>query len=113
MEIVPSASTREAGSLAVASWEAPPEKTPGTAWRPTGRARDGRSVVARKSPASPANRPLAAKAARVPAAAGTGSLAGREPSGRFVRHGARVGVPVSGTNRRPSRPTAPRARNTR
>ncbi len=70
-------------------------------------------VVARMSPASPANRPLAAKAARVPAAAGIGSLAGREPFDRFAITARGARVPVSGTTSRPARLTAPRPRNTR
>ena len=113
MEIVPRARTRDAGSLAIASWEAAPEKYTRNSVAPE-RACDGwPNVVARMSPASPANRPLAAKAARVPAAAGTGKLAGVNPSAASSSPIAESSVPVSGTTRRPRRPTAPRARKTR
>ncbi len=96
MEIVPRASTREAGSLAIASWEAAPAEV----HQEQRCARKGVRRMAegalRMSPASPANRPLAAKAARVPAAAGTGSLAGREHFGRFVGHRSRSRRPCLG-----------------
>jgi hypothetical protein len=76
------------------------------------RACEGRCrVVARKSPASPANRPLAAKAASVPAAAGAGSRTEPDAAG-FAAAGG-VGVPVLGTNLSPAKATAPSATNTR
>ena len=66
-------------------------------------------MVARKSPDSPANKPFAAKAARVPAAAGTGSLTlRREPAGVFC-----LCAPVSGTAHKPISAIAPSAMNTR
>ncbi len=74
---MPIASTRDARSLAVTSWDTTPlvntrkRVAPDSAW-------EGRwSVVARNSPDRPANSPFAEKAASVPAAAGTGSLAAR------------------------------------
>jgi hypothetical protein len=73
IEIVPRASTRDAGSLVVASCDATPLANTRKSARPDSACEDWCSVVARKSPDSPANRPFAAKAARVPAAAGTGS----------------------------------------
>ena len=65
------------------------------------------NVVARNSPDSPAKSPLAAKAARVAAPAGTGSL---------TENGARVwppAQPVSGAAARPTSATAPSAIQTR
>ena len=82
METVPSASTRDACSLAVASWDATPAAKTRKSAAPDSACEGWCSVVARKSPDSPANRPLAEKAARVPAAAGTGSRALRRgPAG--------------------------------
>jgi hypothetical protein len=82
MEIVPKASTRDACSLAVASWDATPQENNRKSEAPDSASEGWCSVVARKSPDSPANRPFAEKPARVAAAAGTGSLTGRrEPAG--------------------------------
>jgi hypothetical protein len=62
------------------------------------------------SPDSAANRPFAEKAARVPAAAGTGSLTlRRAPAGFF----SVAGAPVSGAAHKPISPIAPSAMNTR
>jgi hypothetical protein len=76
MEIMPSASTRDARSLVVANWDTTSvENTRNGGVAPTAHVRDGRRrVVARKSRDSPANRPLAEKAPMVAAAAGTASL---------------------------------------
>jgi hypothetical protein len=71
-------------------------------------------VVARKSPDSPANRPVEEKAAMVAAAAGTGSLTERrEPAGRFSVATRGVGVPLSGTGATPvrKRPTSSAGRS--
>ena len=70
------------------------------------RATDGRSVVARNSPDSPAKSPLAAKAARVAAPAGTGSL-----TGNGARAGRRRTPSPARPRGRPARP--PRARSRR
>src|ERR1700733_6906470 len=74
MEVVPSASTRDAGNPPVASWDATPAAKTRKSAAPASACEFWCSVVARKTPDSPANRPFAEKAARVPAAAGTGSL---------------------------------------
>ncbi len=111
--MVPRASTRDAGSLVVASWETTPQENTRNSVAPARACEEWPRVTVRMSPASPANRPLAAKAARVPAAAGMGSLAERDRLGWFAVVARGAGVPVSGTNHRPARPTAPRARNTR
>jgi hypothetical protein len=72
------------------------------------------SVVAKKSPDSPAKRPFAEKADSVAAAAGIGSLLDdrlERVARSVVLRG--VGVPVSGTTTRPIRATAPNPKNTR
>ena len=107
MEIVPSASTRDARS--VASWDTTPQAKSRKSAAPDSACEGWCSVVARKSPDSPANRPFAEKAARVPAAAGTGSLTlRREPAGFFSVAGARAPARPS-----PARPTSRSARSPR
>ena len=62
-----------------------------------------------EEPGQPGEQALAEKAARVPAAAGDGKP-GRAPGRSAVAVVARgVGVPVSGTNHRPTSATAPSA----
>jgi hypothetical protein len=110
MEAMPSPSTPEAGSLTVASWDATPQVNTTKSAAPESACAGWCSVVARKSPDSPANRPLAEKAARVPAAAGTGSRTLlREPAGLF----SVAGAPVSGAAHSPISAIAPSAMNTR
>jgi hypothetical protein len=105
METVPSASMREA--FRVASWDITPQAKSRKSAAPDSACEGWCSVVARKSPDSPANRPFAEKAARVPAAAGIGSLTLlREPVGL-------AGAPVSGAAHKPISVIAPSAMNTR
>ena len=104
--MVPSANTREARSLAVASCDSTPAVKTMNSVAPASACEGWWKVVARSSPDSPAKSPLAAKAARVAAPAGTGSLTG---------NGARLaaGAPVSGAAARPTNATAPSAIQTR
>jgi hypothetical protein len=86
-------------------------REPGRAVAPDSAREGRRSVVARKSPDSPANRPVAEKAAMVAAAAGTGSRTARgEPAGRLSVAARGAGAPVSGAAATPIRATAPSAR---
>ena len=106
MEMVPTASTRDAASLLVASWETTPHENTKKSVAPASACEVRPRVTAKMSPASPANSPLAAKAAMVPDAAGMGSL-GERLVGVFTA-ACGVSVPVSGTKQRPTRAMAPR-----
>ena len=108
MEIVPNASTRDAASLLVPSWAATPAANTRNSVAPDSACEVWCSVVARMSPDSPANRPDAAKAAIVPAAAGTGSRTRRTgPAGRSLAAARGAGAPVSGAPATPMMATAP------
>ena len=107
IEIMPSASTREACSLAVINWEATPQENTRKSVAPDSACEGWCSVVARNSPASPANRPLAAKAATSRRLPGRGSRAERA-GGRLRRwvwcRRARLGhEPQPGQRDRPER----------
>jgi hypothetical protein len=97
----------------VASWDATPQAKRRKSAAPDNACEGWCSVVARKSPDSPANRPFAAKAARVAAAAGTGSLTlCREPAGFFPVAGV-PGAPVSGAAHKAISAIVPSPMNTR
>jgi len=106
IEAVPSANTRDARSPAVASCDSTPAVKTMKSVAPARACEVLWKVLTRISPDSPAKRPLAAKAARVAAPAGAGSL---------TENGARAaaGAPVSGAAARPTNATAASAIQTR
>ena len=101
IEVVPSARTREPADWWWPAGSATPQENTRNSVAPARACEGCPSVVARKRPESPANSPIAENAARVAAAAGTGSRGRRGPARRLAEGAACPGGPVSGSGRQP------------
>ena len=114
IEIEPSTSTRDGGIRFVASCAATPDENTTNRVAPDRACEGWSNVVARNSPESPANRPLAANAASVASAAGIRSPTEREgPAGMLFAGAVAAEAPVSGAPSSQTSPINPSAMNTR